>query len=246
MAVDGKFVQGQELKAGGARSLAEAAYDAIRHDVLNGTLEPGSKLRFEMLRQRYSYGSSTLREALTRLVGESLVTSEEQRGFRVAPISLEDLADLTQTRIFIENKALEEAIKIGNDDWEAAVVAAYHRLSKTESKKACGDSNWNDEMEERNRAFHLALISACPSRWLNQLYGILFQQSERYRRISRLGNHIPRDTHAEHKAIFDAVMTRNSKIACDASRLHIEITLKNIASMFSSGIGARTANSGAF
>lgn len=234
MAVDRKFVRETSLKAVGARSLAEAAYDAIRHDVLNGALEPGSKLRFEMLRQRYAYGSSTLREALTRLVGESLVTSEEQRGFRVAPISLEDLADLTKTRIFIENKALEEAIRVGNDDWEAGVVAAYHRLSKTEAKKVTSDDGWGDEMEERNRAFHLALVSACPSRWLNHLYGFLFQQSERYRRISRLGHHIPRDTHAEHQRIFDAVMKRDAKTACEASRQHIEITLRNIALMFSS------------
>lgn len=234
MTTDSKSVQGRELKTIGTRSLAEAAYDAIRHDILNGTLEPGSKLRFEMLRERYSFGSSTLREALTRLVGESLATSEEQKGFRVAPISLEDLADLTQTRIFIETKAIEEAIRFGNDDWEAAVVAAYHRLSKTESKKATGDDDWSDEMEERNGAFHLALISACPSRWLNKLFGILFQQSERYRRISRLEHHVPRDTIAEHKAIFDAVMARNTVAACEATRLHIDITLKNISSMFSS------------
>lgn len=234
MATDEKVIQGQTLKAGGARSLAESAYDAIRRDVLSGALEPGNKLRFEMLGQRYGFGSSTLREALTRLVGESLVTSEEQKGFRVAPISLEDLADLTQTRVFIETKAIEEAIRVGGDDWEAAVVVAYHRLSKTELKKASSGDDCGDEMEERSRAFHQALISACPSRWLNQLYGILFQQSERYRRISRLEHHIPRDTLAGHKAIFDAVMARNAQAACAATRLHIEITLKNISSMFSS------------
>lgn len=234
-----KSAQGNELKAGGVRSLAEAAYEAIRQDVLTGQLEPGSKLRFEMLRQRYGYGSSTSREALTRLVGESLVTFEEQRGFRVAPISLADLADLTETRIFIETKALEEAIRVGNDDWEANVVAAYHRLSKVEARMASDSEDCSNEVEERNRAFHVALISACPSRWLNHLYGILFQQSERYRRISRRHHHIPRDTHAEHKAIFDAVMARDAQAACEASRQHISITLKNIAMMFSPGAVAR-------
>lgn len=234
-----KFSQVNELKAGGVRSLAEAAYEAIRQDVLAGQLEPGSKLRFEMLRQRYGYGSSTSREALTRLVGESLVTFEEQRGFRVAPISLEDLADLTETRIFIETKALEESIRVGNDDWEANVVAAYHRLSKVEARAASDSEDYSSELEERNRAFHLSLIGACPSRWLNHLYGILFQQSERYRRISLRYHHIPRDTHAEHKAIFEAVMARDAQAACENARQHIEITLKNISLMFSSGDVAR-------
>lgn len=230
-----KSAQGDEPRPGNARSLAEAAYDAIRHDVLDGALEPGLKLRFEMLRQRYGYGSSTLREALTRLVGEALVTSEEQKGFRVAAISLEDLADLTATRIFIETIALAESIQAGDDHWEAEVVAAYHRLSKTEAKKAAAemvDVELRDEMEERNRSFHFTLISACPSRWLNRLYGILFQQSERYRRISRGVQLIPRDTHAEHKAIFEAVMARDVERACDAVRTHIEITLNNISVMF--------------
>jgi DNA-binding GntR family transcriptional regulator len=84
-----------------ARSLVEAAYETIRHEILNGTLQPGTKLRFEMLRKRFGFGASTLREALTRLVGEALVTSEEQRGFKVAPVSFEDLADLTRTRKFV-------------------------------------------------------------------------------------------------------------------------------------------------
>lgn len=235
MTAAGKIAQSEDAKLGNARSLAEAAYDAIRHDVLDGALEPGLKLRFEMLRQRYGYGSSTLREALTRLVGEALVTSEEQKGFRVAPISLDDLADLTATRIFIETKALAESIRVGDDHWEAEVVAAYHRLSKTETKKAAAttiDVALRDEMEERNRSFHYTLISACPSRWLNRLYGILFQQSERYRRISRGMPLIPRDTLAEHKAIFEAVMARDVEAACEAVRTHIQITLENISVMF--------------
>lgn len=232
MVAAGKNALADETKMGGARSLAEAAYEAIRHDVLAGALEPGSKLRFEMLRNRYGYGSSTLRESLTRLVGESLVTFEEQKGFRVAPISLEDLADITETRIFIETKALQESIKAGDDHWEAEVVAAYHRLAKTEAKKDSSGADVGDEMEERNRVFHFSLISACPSRWLNQLYGILFQQSERYRRISRGEHLISRDTHAEHKAIYEAVLARDVEQACEVSRLHIQSTLKNISVMF--------------
>lgn len=232
MVAVGKNVLADETKMGGARSLAEAAYEAIRHDVLAGMLEPGSKLRFEMLRQRYGYGSSTLRESLTRLVGESLVTFEEQKGFRVAPISLEDLADITETRIFIETKALQESIRAGDDHWEAEVVAAYHRLAKTEAKKALPGVDVSDEMEERNRVFHFTLISACPSRWLNQLYGILFQQSERYRRISRGEHLVPRDTHAEHRVIYEAVLARDTERACEASRLHIQNTLRNISVMF--------------
>lgn len=212
-------------KAASARSLVEAAHDTIRHEILTGALAPETKLRFEMLRKRYGFGASTLREALTRLVGEALVTSEEQKGFRVAPVSLEDLADLTRTRIFVEKEALRESIMAGDDAWEGRVVAAYHRLSKIEAKLASGPEYQQDEFEERNREFHQALISACPSRWLNHLYGILFQQSERYRRISLVNRVVSRDVHGEHKAIFDAALARDADLACKVAGEHIERTL---------------------
>jgi DNA-binding GntR family transcriptional regulator len=208
-----------------ARSLVEAAYEAIRHEILNGTLPPGAKLRFEMLRKRFGFGASTLREALTRLVGEALVTSEEQRGFKVAAISFEDLADLTRTRKFVELEALRESILQGDDAWEGRVVAAFHRLSKIEARLSAGPELLQDEFEQRNREFHLALISACTSRWLHHLHGILYQQSERYRRISLVNRVVTRDVHAEHKAVFDAAMSRDVELACRVEGEHIDRTL---------------------
>jgi DNA-binding GntR family transcriptional regulator len=225
---------GRTPHAAKARSLVEAAHGTIRHEILTGALSPETKLRFEMLRERYGFGASTLREALTRLVGEALVTSEEQKGFRVASVSVEDFADLTRTRVFIEKEALRESIQNGDDAWEGRVVAAYHRLSKIEAKLAAGPEAQQDDFEARNREFHQALISACPSRWLNHLYGILFQQSERYRRLSLVNRVVSRDVHAEHKAIFDATLARNVDLACQLVGEHIERTLAVMSKLFPS------------
>lgn len=219
---------GRQSKVVGARSLVEAAYATIRHDILNGELTPGSKLRFEMLRERYGFGASTLREALTRLVGDALVTSEEQRGFRVAEISLEDFADLTRARKIIEVEALRQSILFGDDAWEGALVGAFHRLSKVEEKLSDGSPALRDDFEERNRDFHFTLIAACPSRWLKHMHGILFQQSERYRRISLAtrSDATPRDVHAEHKAVLDAALARDVDLACRLEGEHIDKTLE--------------------
>lgn len=219
-------VAGRSPKVVGARSLVEAAYGTIRHDILTGSLAPGLKLRFEMLRERYGVGASTLREALTRLVGEALVTSEEQRGFRVAEVSLDDFADLTRTRKLVEVEALRQSIIFGDDAWEGALVGAFHRLSKVEEKLDEGSPELRDEFEERNRDFHFALIAACPSRWLKYMHGILFQQSERYRRISLAARDASRDVHAEHKAVLDAVLARDVDLACRLEAEHIDKTLE--------------------
>lgn len=218
-------------KAVAARSLVEAAHETIRQEILTGALPPETKLRFEMLRERYGFGASTLREALTRLVGEALVTSEEQKGFRVASVSLEDLADLTRTRIFVEREALRESILSGDALWKNRVTAAYQRLSETEAELTAGSTFQADVFEERNREFHQALVSACASRWLNRLYGILFQQAERYRRISLVNCTVSRDVHGEHAAIFEAALGRDADRACKLASAHIQQTLANLANI---------------
>src|SRR5689334_13226931 len=78
-----------------APTLVETAYSALRREILEGAFKPGAKLRTEELRARYDVSGSTIREALTRLLGEALVTAEGQRGFRVAPASIEDFRDLS-------------------------------------------------------------------------------------------------------------------------------------------------------
>jgi GntR family transcriptional regulator, carbon starvation induced regulator len=75
-----------------------------------------------------------LREALSLLIADALVVSQGQRGFRVAPVSLEDIADITNTRVMLECEALRQSIELGDDAWEGSLLSAFHRLSKAEEK----------------------------------------------------------------------------------------------------------------
>ena len=82
----------------------------IRTDILDGTLDPGQKLRLESLRGSYPAGIGTLREILSRLTAERLVVAEGQKGFEVAPLSNSDREDIAALRRLLECHALEEAI----------------------------------------------------------------------------------------------------------------------------------------
>lgn len=211
------------------RTLIESAYEQVRHDIVSGVLQPGQRLRVEHLREHYAVGGSTLREALTRLVSETLVIAEGQRGFTVAPLSLEDFEDLTRTRVLLECEALRQSIAHGDDRWEGEVLAAFHRLSRAEEKLADDTrSEMSDEWEARNRAFHRTLLAACPSRWLLHFLGILYQQSERYRRFVLIHPTIPRDVHAEHLAIKNAAVARDSEAAAQLIGSHIQTTLEAV------------------
>ena len=102
-------VRSAEARPPSSTTLASAAYERLRRDIRIGRLAPGEKLRIDALRAIYEIGASPLREALNRLSAEGLVVQEDQRGFRVPPVSIEDLLELTRTRCWLNEIALRES-----------------------------------------------------------------------------------------------------------------------------------------
>jgi len=82
-------------------TLAHDAFVRIREDIVHGRLLPGEKLKPDMLHQRYKLGLSPIREALSRLTSDGLAITEGQRGFFVAPVSLDELKDVANLRITV-------------------------------------------------------------------------------------------------------------------------------------------------
>src|SRR5271156_3357711 len=81
-------------------------YEVIRGELLNGGLRPGQKLTMAGLTGRFGVSQSVIREALTRLTEQGLLIATPQRGFRVRDLSIQDIAELTETRIQVESIAL--------------------------------------------------------------------------------------------------------------------------------------------
>ena len=204
--------------------LAERAYRDLKSAIVRCEYEPGDRLRVDDLSKRLDISSSPVREALSRLVEQGLVRALDNRGFRVAPLTVEGIADLTRVRLLIEGEALRESMASGGDAWEAELVASAHSLSLVEqrlgSKPVALDNHWS----ERHRAFHLATYSACKSALLKELVAGLFDSSERYRRYSASHRTAERGKHDEHERILNSVLSRNATLAEDLLRRHIQAT----------------------
>jgi DNA-binding GntR family transcriptional regulator len=211
------------MSSNGSKSLTSQAFEAIRNDVLLGVLRPSERLKIQALSERYEIGATAVREALSRLVTDGLVESEDQKGFCVAPVSMVDLTDLTETRIAIECMALQKSIENGDLDWEAQVLSTYHRLSRTPPPTSVENhAVW----ALSHRQFHESLIARCNSPWLLRLCGMLYDKSERYRNLAeRSTRPETRDTVNEHRALMDAVaMERNAPKACALLASHFRET----------------------
>ena len=205
-------------------NLTQGAYEQLRAELLSCRILPGTRLKIGELCTRLSVSLGAIREALSRLTSDGLVVAEPQRGFRVAPISPEDLRDLTRARIEIDSLCLRRAIELGDVDWEARLVAAFHRLSRTPERASADPACSSDEWAEAHAAFHAALVDGCDSPWLMRLHGQLYDQSDRYRRLSVSMAPRRRNIGDEHQKILDAVLARDADKAVRLLTSHLETT----------------------
>jgi DNA-binding GntR family transcriptional regulator len=207
-------------------TLTDQAYFSLRSDIVNGRLLPGFKLRVEYLKQLYGTGASPIREALTRLVGDGLVQMEQRRGFRVSHVSSAEIKDITDMRALLECYALRKSIADGDAQWERRIETSFQALSKLDARLLL--ANPGEEWELRHDDFHAALVSACPSPWLQNQRQNLFDQSERYRRIAWTTARKPRPVPEEHEAIKDAVLARDVDLACSLMQDHFKKTTQAV------------------
>jgi DNA-binding GntR family transcriptional regulator len=202
----------------------QGAYEAVRADLLACRIAPGSRLKIQDLCQLHTVSLGAIREALSRLTSEGLVVAEPQRGFRAAPISRADLQDLTMARIEVEALCLRRAIATGTVDWEARLVAAYHRLSRTPERAPSDPMRADDDWAEAHAGFHTALVDGGDSPWLLRMHAQLYDQSERYRRLSIPLGLMDRNVGGEHQAIMAAALVRDGERAASLMARHIWAT----------------------
>lgn len=217
------------MQPGARTTLSEQMYQRLRADIVKGILRPEQPLRLDALKKTYCAGFSPLREALTRLQAERLVTSVPLKGFVVTPVSLDQMWDTIETRILIETRALRQAIARGDDGWEAAIVGSLHGLGKQVARIAALADPTDDDLqalELRHHGFHRALIAGCGSDWLLDLSETLHVATERYRypSLMRTRGRPARDVQAEHESLAKAALARDADHAAALLDAHFRAT----------------------
>ncbi|MEO9617169.1 MAG: FCD domain-containing protein [Parasphingorhabdus sp.] len=206
-----------------------AVYRQLRSDITRCVLKPDEKLRFEALRKTYGAGIGTLREALSHLVSDGLVRIDVGRGFRVAPVSVEDLEDITFWRIEFESRAISGSIRNGDDNWEAGIVSAFHLLSKSCLPDSEATSEQWMSYGEKHTHFHDTLVASCGSPWLLFFRSALQSQAQRYQAFAMSHrDQIRYRLTDEHRVIMQAVVDRDEQAAIALISDHIQQTTDDV------------------
>ncbi|MGX9350993.1 GntR family transcriptional regulator [Shimia sp. W99] len=200
-------------------TVGSSTYERIKRDIIFGTLAPGSKLKLDALKARYSASVSTLRETLNRLASDGFVSAEEQRGFFVTPVSKEDLLEIASLRALLECHALRQSIENGDTEWEGDLVAAHHKLHRMELLMQSGDESEKESWKRYDWEFHLALIRACNAPNLLSLHSKIYDRYLRYQLLVLTFR--GEVAAAEHKAMLDAALARDPDKATQLLETHI-------------------------
>jgi DNA-binding GntR family transcriptional regulator len=206
---------------GAATSLTagEAAYGRIRADIVCGRIAPGQLLRLDRMRESYGVAVGTLREILSRLAAEGLVLAEGQRGFEVPPCTAAELRELAALRLLLEHHALAQSFDAGDVEWEGRVVAAHHKLEVVERRMMAGGRDEAPAWKRYDGEFHQELISACGSRTLTAAHANAFDRYLRYLMVAFCFR--GEVAAAEHRALRDAALDRDSAAAVAVLEAHI-------------------------
>lgn len=220
----------QETDSETIDTISDVVLRKVRADIISGVLKPGSKIKLEKAKERYSISVSSMREILCRLAAENLVRAEGQKGFEVSPTSRRELMELADLRIVLETHAMELSLAAGDLEWEGRIVEAYHKLAAAERTLLSGDSSRTIDWVRYDWEFHRSIVSACGSITLMANLSSVFDRFLRYHLLARSfrGQAVADD----HEQLFGMALAKDAAGARTIIRQHISNGRASIEHLF--------------
>ena len=199
--------------------LNEQAYHWVRDRLLARELGPGEKLSLQALADELGVSRSPVHQALTRLVGEGLVTASRGRGYQVRPLTARLLTETHDARGALEVYAVEEAIpSLGPDELAALRRALERTLSPVRDRELIDKR----EYLRANESFHQLLADLPRNSVVSELYRRLNAHRLMERAYLTLEVSAAGDSSAEHTEIVEAIEARDVARARAAVRANVE------------------------
>jgi DNA-binding GntR family transcriptional regulator len=207
-----------------ARPLPDIIYDWLREQILIGHLLPGSEIRQEIIAKRFGTSRVPIREALSRLQAEGLITLRPRRGFAVTTLNHDEIVEIFELRMAIEEHAMRIATKVRTDADVREVEALVVRMETVDP----GSPHYLQRWMGTNRQFHARLIESARRRRVDEIALNLRDAIEPYIRIEANFNRQVTYANVEHRQIFDAFKRKDAEATARLSRKHCESTLKRL------------------
>ena len=206
-------------------TLADQVYESLRHAVVYGRLSPGSRLNQVELARSLDVSERTVREALTCLVSQGLVSREPYREFRVVGLSVEEIEEIFHMRALLEGWAMELAAP----EITARELTQMRKLLPKMEASISLESVLT--LQGTNREFHWIAINACKKKYLVQMLRRLWDLTLPYAFAEKDTKSYVRQTEKDqiyHPQLIEALEVRDGQKAREVLVAHIHEAMEQL------------------
>lgn len=216
------------------RSLGQKAYDRLVAALEEGKLTANSRIVETEIASWLQMSRTPVREALQRLQAEGVLVHTPRNGLTVAQLGFEDIVELYRMREVLEGAAAAFAAQHASD----AELAILRELCAVEPEVGADPVLG----ARHNKRFHATVYRSTHNRYLLRSLSALTTSLALLGNYTRLIAGRAEQARREHRAIVEAIATRDPAQAEQTARAHIrsaqEARLKELAGVATQGYAA--------
>lgn len=197
------------------RPLREIVYEELKNQILTGEIPPGTRMMEVELAEVLGVSRTPVREAIRKLEKEGLVKIEPRRGAYASELSVKDMVDILEVRQSMEGLAAFYCAQRINEEQKAQL-----RDYALCFNKAVEDGIYED-MIKYDTKFHHLIVECCNNEILVNMIEQLQEMVLRFRYLYYSDFKRAEMMPAEHREIYDAVVSGNAEKAREAAAIHI-------------------------
>lgn len=209
------------MSEGRVTSLSDIVYQQVERDILTGVYQRGDVLTELQLSKQMEVSRTPVREALRRLEQDDLLETHG-KGSVVVGVTHQDLLDILEIRLKLEGLVTAKCCQRITPD---ELVALDEIVTLQEFYVS---RDLTDKIMEADGRFHRAIYAACGSRVFEKQLASLHKRLSRYRRLSVSNSSRAQRSAAEHRAIYQALLSHDAVKAEALATQHVERARTNM------------------
>jgi len=208
-------------------SRADHVYESLRSMIVQGRLEPGSRLNQVDIATELDVSERTAREALMQLISEGLLVREPFTEVRVTELSTDEIEEILRMRILLEGWAIElAAAQISQEELDRMRRLLAQMKGKPSATSA-------PRLRAHYREFHQIALGACRKRYLNEMVMRLFDRMLPYVMAARSADDLTEQVKTKREYLHrltTALESGSGKKARDIVFAHLDEMIKALSS----------------
>ena len=206
-----------------SKRMREVVYDQLKELIIEGTLQPGSRIIETDYAEKFQISRTPIREAIRMLELEGFVESQSKGGVTVTGISKLDIDEIYKIRIALEEIILKEVIiKVNSDD-----IQKLEDIIE-ETKNFLNDKERINDVFALFSLFNIVLYEIAKLNRITEMIENLNLYVKRFRKMAIDSRERKELAFQDHKAIVKAIKENDIEKALKINKIHLERSMNFI------------------